>query len=141
MSTEAGPPRVEKSPRPPKMRFATLDDHEQITRLEASVGMQTRSEDDWRAMWLKNPLWPQIGKDWPIGWVLEDVAGRVVGSVVIVPSLCHFRGRELICATGRSWVMAHEYRGYGLLIVSEYLNYEKADLFVHNNVGEMSLGV
>jgi hypothetical protein len=48
------------------MRFATLDDHEQITRLEASCGLQTRSLDDWRAMWLKNPLWPRVGKDWSI---------------------------------------------------------------------------
>jgi len=141
MSTEARSPRVEKSPRPPNMRFATLDDHEQITRLEASYGMQTRSDDDWRAMWLKNPLWPRVGKDWSIGWIFEDMAGRVVGSLVSVPSLYHFRGRELICAIGRAWVMAHEYRGYGLWIISEYLNYEKADLLIHNTVGEMAIGV
>jgi hypothetical protein len=33
------------------------------------------------------------------------------------------------------------YRGYGLWIISEYLNYEKADLLIHNTVGEMAIGV
>src|SRR5580658_6991865 len=102
MSTDARTPGGEKSSRPPNLRLATLDDYEQITRLEASVGMQTRSADDWRAMWLKNPLWPRVGKDWPIGWILEDTTGRVVGSVMSVPSLYQFRGRELMCAIGRS---------------------------------------
>jgi len=141
MSTEAQRTRAEKSLQPPNLRLAALDDYEQVTRLEASVGMQTRSADDWCAMWLKNPLWPRVGKDWPIGWILEDTSGRVVGSVMSVPSLYQFRGRELMCATGRSWVMAPEYRGYGLWIMSEYVNFEKADLFMHNTVGEMAIGV
>lgn len=143
MSIEAQTRPVEKSPQlpPPNLRLATLDDYEQIRRLEASYGMQTRSVDDWRALWLKNPLWPRVGRDWPIGWVLEDMAGRVVGSVVSIPSLYRFRGRELICAIGRCWVMAEEYRGYGLWIVSEYLSYEKADLFMDTTCGEMAVGV
>src|SRR5271155_2266562 len=88
---------------PPSMRPARFDDYPQIARLESSHGMFTRSEQDWRAMWEQNPLWPRLKNDWPIGWVLEDAAGKIVGSVVSVPTVYRFNGRELLCANGRAW--------------------------------------
>ena len=70
-----------------------------MRRLESSHGLLTAPPEVWRAAWLENPLWPRLQHGWPIGWVLEDSDDRVVGALTNVPSLYHFKGKELICAT------------------------------------------
>jgi hypothetical protein len=123
---------------PPEMRPARFEDYSQITRLEASHEMFTRSEQDWRAMWESNPLWPRLKDNWPIGWVLEDSAGKIVGSIVNVPVAYQFRGRDLLCAVGRAWVCENAYRGFAMLLMDEYFSQAGADLFINTSVGPMS---
>jgi hypothetical protein len=86
-------------------------------------------------LWLKNPLWSRLGHDWPIGWVLENTDGRLVGSLVNIPSLYKFRGQDLICANGRGWVVDPEYRGFALALMGEYFSQPAADLFINTTVG------
>jgi hypothetical protein len=118
----------------PRLRTATFDEHESIVRLEASGALESLPLADWRNLWLKNPLWPRLGKDWPIGWVLEDADGHVVGSLNNIPTRYTFRGRELICANGRGWVVAPEYRGFALWLMEEYFNQAGADLFINTTI-------
>jgi hypothetical protein len=101
----------------PRLRLARFEDYAQIHRLVTSYLQENQPADDWHALWLNNPLWPRLGKDWPIGWVMEDAAGQVVGSMTNIPSLYRFRDRELICANGRDWVVAPEYRGFALWVM------------------------
>src|ERR1700676_2430601 len=122
-------------PTSPRLRPACLDDCDQIARLESANAVFSLPPDDWRNLWLRNPLWPRLGKDWPIGWILENEAGRMVGSLINFPSLYHFRGRELICANGRGWVVAPEYRGLALWLMEEYFNQPGAGLFINTTVG------
>jgi hypothetical protein len=84
-------------------------------------------------------LWSVFGDDWPIGWVLEDEAGVIVGSMENIPSLYTFRGRELIAATGRGWVVAPQFRGYALWIVEEYFNQSGVDLFINTTVNDQAV--
>jgi hypothetical protein len=135
-------PSPAKSPRlsPPRLRLARFDDYPQIARLESSHSLDTQPEHDWRGVWLENPLWPRLNQNWPIGWVLEDAGGHVVGSVMNVPSMYRFRGRELISANGRAWVVSGEYRGFSLLLMDEYFNQSGADLFINTTVGPMATG-
>lgn len=86
-------------------------------------------------MWLENPAWPRLGKNWPIGWVLESPAGDIVGSVLNIPSLYMFRGESLVCGNGRAWATTPEYRGYALWLMDEYFNQPRADLFINTTVG------
>jgi hypothetical protein len=124
---------------PPTMRFARFEDYPQIARLEEANNLQVRNESDWRGLWLDNPLWPQVKHTWPIGWVFESAAGEIVGSIVSIPSLYTMGGRELLCANGRSWVCAPEYRAFAIMLMDEYLNYEGADLFINTTVGPFSV--
>jgi hypothetical protein len=123
---------------PPNLRPARFEDYPQIVKLESSHQMRSRSETDWRALWEENPLWPRLQKDWPIGWVLEDSGGAIVGSIVNVPSIYQFGGRELICANGRAWVCANEYRGFAVLLMDEYFNQPNAELFINTTVGPVA---
>lgn len=119
---------------PPDLRPARLDDYHRIRRLESGQLPQSMSEADWRHMFVDNPLWSRVGHRWPVGWVLEDPAGDVVGSITNIPALYRFRGAELLCANGRGWVATPEYRGYALLLMDEYYNQKGVDLFVNTTV-------
>jgi hypothetical protein len=73
-----------------------------------------------------------------IAWVLEDRDGRVVGALLNIPTLYHFRGRELINATGRAWAVDAAFRGYALWLLDEYYNQADADLFVNNTINRLA---
>ena len=119
----------------PDLRLATLDDYDRIVALEAANGMASMRRDDWQALWLNNPLWPYLGEDWPVGWVMETDDGRVVGSIVNVPTTYQFRGEELLCANGRGWVVDADYRPFALMVMGEYFGQTDVDLFVNTTVG------
>jgi len=119
----------------PQLRRATLDEYEHIVRIESSNALGSLLRDEWRNLWLGNPLWPRLGRDWPIGWVLENAAGRLVGSLVNFPSLYKFRGQDLICANGRGWVVDPGYRSFALALMGEYFGQPEADLLINTTVG------
>lgn len=130
MSTDAGMP---------ELRPMTFEDLPGVQRLESENEMESQPEADWKGMWLDNPLWPRLGSHWPIGWVMLDGASRVVGSVANVPSRFHFRGRELLCANGRGWVVAPEYRGFALWLMDEYYSQPDVDLILDTTVGPKAI--
>lgn len=125
---------------PPRLRVIRLEDWEQIHRLEAAHFPAAQGFGDWSRLWLENPLWPRLGDRWPMGWLLEDRDGRVVGSLLNIPTLCHFQGRELINAVGRGWAVDSAYRGYALWLLDEYYNQPGADLFVNNTINQAAEG-
>ena len=123
----------------PLLRPARFEDYPQIERLESSHGLLTLRADDWRGLWLNNPLWRRLGDKWPIGWVLEDATGTVVGSLTNIPSLYTYLDRELIAATGRGWVVTSDYRGVALWLMDEYFHQEGVDLFINTTVNSLAV--
>lgn len=121
----------------PRLRPARLEDYGVIAAVARENGLAASDEREWRRLWLENPLWPRLGYHWTIGWVLED-GGRVVGSIVSVPSLYVFEGREIVAANGRAWNVLPSYRGLALWLMEEYLTQRGVDLFVNTTVGPMA---
>ena len=119
----------------PQLRAARFEDYTAISRLGVALSLNSQPLRDWLSMWVDNPVWPRLGKNWPIGWVLESTAGDIIGSVLNVPSLYTFRGESLVCGNGRAWATAPEYRGYALWLMDEYFNQPQADLFINTTVG------
>ncbi len=70
-----------------------------------------------------------------MGWLLEDIGGRLVGSLLNVPTLYTFRGRELVCANGRGWAVRPEFRGFAPQLINEYFNQAGAQIFINTTVG------
>jgi hypothetical protein len=120
---------------PPELRATNFEDFSEIHRLEAEFFSELYTPDDRRRMFEDNPLWPRLAGGWPLGWVLEDSSGVIVGSVGNIPSLYLYRGEEKICANGHSWVVASEHRGYAPLLMDEYFQQDGADLVISSRVG------
>jgi hypothetical protein len=127
------------APPAPQIRRAHFEDYSQIRCLEAVLNSRL-SPDEWRMLWHGNPLWPQLGSWWPIGWVLEASAGEITGYVGNIPVLYHFRGERLVAAVGRAWIVAPSYRGrYSRWLVDARYSQPGVDLIISTTVGPMAL--
>lgn len=121
------------------LREATFDDYEQIGALETDHGLaKGKSRDEWGHLWLGNPLYQELRGQWSIGWVLEDAAHRIVGSIGNIPLPYRLGERRLVVAASRSWVAAPSCRGASLLLLDNLLNQPHADLFLTNTAGRAS---
>jgi hypothetical protein len=116
-----------------------LDDYDQIRRLALAHSLDFPPPEHWQSLWRENPLMRRLGKDWPIGWVLENECGDIVGNFGSIASLYTFAGNELISAAGRFWFVTAPYRGFALQLMDEYLSQPGVDLFINNAVSKPAL--
>jgi len=117
------------------LREASLDDYEQIVSVEKQSALGTRSREDWRHFWLDNPEYRRHAH-WPIGWVLENREGCVVGSICNIPLAYEYQGRRVVAATGRGWSVDPAYRTYACLLLEELLCQENVDLILNTTVNQ-----
>src|SRR6266481_1784714 len=106
-----------KPRRGPKLREARFEDYEQIAGLESRFGLAVKPYEEWVHLWQGNPLYRELKTDWPIGWVLENGDGKIVGSMGNIPLLYEFDGRGVIVASGRHWVADPAYRSLAILLL------------------------
>ena len=125
-----------KPKRAPKLREARLEDYEQIAALESRFGLTAKPYNEWVHLWQGNPVYRELKADWPIGWVLEDQDGKIVGSVGNIPFLYELDGRRILVASGFSWVADAEYRSASLLLMDSLIRQSHVDLHLNNMVNK-----
>ena len=114
-----------------RLRELSFDDYEQVAALTSRYGLGGRTEEDWRHFWVNNPAWR---KGWPLGWVLENSEGRVVGHMGSIPLAYELDGRPLVVSAGRAWVVDEEYRAYASLLLDELFHQPGVDLWLNTTV-------
>ena len=133
-----GRPEATGTPSPAKFREAVFADHAQIAHLESRYGLAPKSYEAWSHLWLANPLYRTFRQDWPIGWVLEDDDGRIVGSMGNIPLAYEFEGQPMLAASGHNWVAEPAYRSAALMLLDGVINQPDVDLYVNNTVSAAS---
>jgi hypothetical protein len=113
----------------PFIRLATFDDYDQIAAVESRHGLTVKSRDQWLALWLENPAYLELG-DWPIGWVIEDAHGQIVGSLGNVPAFVYFGGTKYVSAAGRGWAVDVQFRALSVMLLARQLRQSGADINV-----------
>jgi hypothetical protein len=122
------------------LRTACFDDYEQIAAVQEANGLATKSREQWLHAWQPNPAWQQL-RDWPIGWVIEDAGGRIVGSLDNVPCLYSLQGRVYVGAFGRGWAVDDSYRPYALQLVARQAQQPNVDLLITNTANSRTAAV
>jgi hypothetical protein len=112
-----------------RIREASFADYCQIAAVETRNGLTAKSAAEWEHIWVNNPAFQSLDGNWPIGWVLEDQDGRVVGSFGNIPLLFELKGRRLLGTSGRAWAVDLRYRGYSILLLDYFLNQKLALFF------------
>jgi len=120
-------------PGPPKIREARFEDYPRISVLESRYGLNPKTYEEWKDLWLGNPLYHKLSR-WPIGWVCENADGEIVGSVANIPLAYEFEGRPLVAATSRALVMDSAYRSHSVWLLSKFFSQSDVDLFVNTTV-------
>ena len=119
----------------PLLRVARFADYPDIQRLESTFFDDSLPPAQRRSLFVDNPLWPRLRDTWPIGWVLEDDRGRIVGAVNNIPSAYRLGTEELLCGNGHCWAVLPAYRGYAAMLMDEYFCQPDPDLLVSAKVG------
>lgn len=122
--------------KPVKLRPLQFEDYAQISVLESRFGLNPRSENEWRHLWLENPAFRDVEKDWDIGWVLEDEDRRIVASLGSVPVWYELDGRRILACTGKGLVGEPAHRSGCLLLLDQLINKAPMDLYINNTVGD-----
>jgi hypothetical protein len=122
----------------PKLREARFDDHPRITALAAKYGLRTEEYPAWMHLWSNNPACRDAHGQIPIGWVLEIGDGEIAGYLGNVPIAYELRGKRLIAATTRAWVVDTPYRAYSPLLLATYFQQRYVDLFLSTTVNSQS---
>lgn len=117
-----------------RVREASLEDYAQVSGLESRYGLETKTYDEWKHLWVNNPIYLQRAQRWPIGWVLEDSDRKIVGYLGNIPLSYEFEGKELLVAAGRAWVVDSQYRSYALLLMDYFLAQTNVDLYLNTSL-------
>jgi len=109
------------------IRTAKFEDYDQIAAVEARHGLTVKPRDQWLDLWLDNPAYLEL-EDWPIGWVIEDGGGRIVGSLGNVPTFFYFGGKRYVSAAGRGWAVDVQHRALSVMLLAHQLKQRGADM-------------
>ena len=122
----------------PKLRQARFDDYAQIAALAAKFDLTTEDYSAWTHLWTNNPALREIKTEFPIGWVLENNDNEIVGYLGNIPLMYELRGKRLIAATTRAWVVDKPYRAYSPMLLATYFQQKNIDLFLSTTVNSQS---
>src|SRR6266403_1410469 len=122
-----------------KLREAHFEDYDQIAGLESRFGLTIKPYEQWVHLWQGNPVYRNLKTDWPIGWVLEDEDGKIVGSMGNIPFLYELEGRRILVASGHNWVADLAYRSASLLLLHRLITQPYVDLYLNNTVSDNSV--
>lgn len=119
----------------PRLRELTLDDYPQVAALESRQGLGLKSYERWSHIWLNNPAYHDLRGQWTIGWILENDKKEIVGAHENIPLLYDFRGKRIVTAQGRGWVIDPSYRAYSLWLLMSFFEQKKVELYFDTTAG------
>ncbi len=120
------------------LRVADYSDFEGIMDLQARYRLPGRNYDEWVHIWKENPA-INDNNSFPIGWVLEESGGNIVGYLGNIPSIYEFAGKRLAAVSTTCFVVDTKYRNSSLLLMNAFFKQKNADLFLNttaNREGE-----
>jgi hypothetical protein len=113
-----------------KVREGRWDDYDAIVSLLRRNGLTPKPYIAWQRLWLENPLVMGRGMLWPIGWVLEEQTGKIVGHLGNIPMAYEFLGNPLVAAVASYGAVDIQYRSNSLRLISNFFSQPKVDLFL-----------
>jgi len=115
-----------------KIREISSNDYEQIRLLLIRYGLLPPNKHLWGSLWKENP---EINnneklKNWPIGWVLENDNGRIVGNLWNILMIYEFKDKKLTAAISSSWTVDKSYRSYSIPLHENFFKQKNVDIFI-----------
>jgi hypothetical protein len=119
-----------------KIRPAGLSDYPAIAEVTRRNGIPPRSREKWEYLWTEFPLRERFA-DLPIGWVLEDDAGQIAGTLSNVYSAYEWNGRPLRGAIAGNWAVDEKHRGSSLGLSAKFFS-QPADVLINGSLSRVA---
>src|SRR5437870_12095646 len=102
--------------------------------LLAKYGLQTKTYEEWKHLWINNPAYIRLQESLPIGWVLECETKQIVGYLGNIPLFYELRGQRFLASAAHAQVVDSRYRSYSLLLLNQYFSQKAIELFLNATV-------
>jgi len=115
-----------------KIREISSNDYEQVKLLLIRNGLLPPNKHLWEFLWKENPenLDNKKLKNWPMGWVLENDNGRIVGNLWNILMIYKFKDKKLTAAIPSSWTVDKSYRAYSIPLHENFFIQKNVDIFI-----------
>jgi hypothetical protein len=121
----------------PKLRTTGLGDYQQIARLGLPYDLGKEPYDEWAHLWVNNPVF-KVMPDWPMGWVLENEDGQLVGHLANLPLAYQLGTRKLIAGASRAVMVDPQYRTHSFQLLNQFFRQKQVDLFLATTVNSQA---
>ncbi|MFI4941988.1 MAG: hypothetical protein ACHP85_01925 [Burkholderiales bacterium] len=110
-------------------------DYAGVSAVLRRTRMTQRPYAEWESIWAGAPFAAKFA-DVPIGWVLENAAKEVVGTLSNVHSEYWYGGRPLRAAIAASWAVDGDYRSHALALKSKFFSQRNVDVLLNGSASQ-----
>lgn len=121
------------------VREATLDDFSAISEVVRRNGLTSPKYDQWARLWNENPFRSEMPV--PVGWLLENKAQRIVGTLSNIGRMYTYNGERLRVATASAWAVDPPYRSSAIFLAKQFFSQKNVDLFLNTTASEAAAEV
>jgi hypothetical protein len=135
-SSSSGPPvSIEAARLTVKLRPMTYADYAGVSDVLRRNDMSQRPFEEWKAIWQAAPFRARF-EDVPIGWVLENAGGEIVGTLSNLHSEYRYDGQTLRAVIAASWAVDAAYRSQALSLNSKFFSQGNVDLLLNGSANQ-----
>lgn len=121
------------------VREATLNDFSAISEVTRRNGLTSTKYDQWTRLWNDNPFRSELSV--PVGWLLENKAQGIVGTLSNIGRMYTYNGERLRVATASAWAVDPPYRSSAISLAKQFFSQKNVDLFMNTTASEAAAKV
>jgi hypothetical protein len=116
------------------VREATVDDFAGLSAVMRRNGLTSASFGHWARLWIANPFRSELSV--PVGWVLENEAQGIVGTLSNVGRMYTYNGEPIRVASASAWAVDPPYRTSAVFLAKQFFTQKNVDMFLNTTASE-----
>jgi len=116
------------------VREATLHDFSAISDVVRRNGLTSTSYDVFARLWNDNPFRSELTV--PLGWVLENKAQEIVGTLSNIGRMYIYNDAPIRVASASAWAVDPLYRTSAIFLAKQFFSQKNIDLFLNTTASE-----
>jgi|SRR5579871_33939 len=121
------------------VREATLSDFPAISDVVRRNGLTPASYEHFARLWNDNPFRSELTV--PIGWVLENKALEIVGTLSNIGRMYVYNGEPIRVASASAWAVDPPHRTSAVFLAKQFFSQKNVDLFLNTTASEAAAEV
>jgi hypothetical protein len=121
------------------VREATPSDFAAISEVVRRNGLTPTSHELFARLWSDNPFRSELRV--PLGWVLENKALEIVGTLSNIGRMYSYNGEPIRVASASAWAVDPPYRASAVFLAKQFFSQKNVDLFLNTTASEAAAEV